>query len=118
MLRNKRELGSKYEDIASEYLRRSGYIILERNFSCRDGEIDIITKKNNLICFVEVKYRSSMKYGMPSEAVDIRKQQKIIRTANYYIIKNHLSYDNMYRFDVVSILGNRIDMIENAFGGI
>ena len=65
----KKEFGNTGEDIATEYLEKQGYIILERNFYCKQGEIDIIAKDKNEVVFVEVKSRSDVGYGLPSEAV-------------------------------------------------
>ena len=76
---NNRKLGSKWEHAAADYLKKSGYEILETNFRCRIGEIDIIAEKDGIIIFVEVKLRTSTEKGMPCEAVDIKKQKKIIK---------------------------------------
>ena len=72
----KKEFGNTGEDIATEYLEKQGYIILERNFYCKQGEIDIIAKDKNEVVFVEVKSRSDVGYGLPSEAVT---KQKIVQ---------------------------------------
>ena len=82
---NKRQIGSVYELKASDYLTKKGYQIIERNYRCRIGEIDIIAIERDCLCFIEVKYRKNEKTGDPLEAVDKRKQQKIIRTAQYYL---------------------------------
>ena len=69
---NQRQLGSLYEERATEYLKTKGYRILERNFRNRMGEIDIIAKDGAYFCFIEVKYRTSNRYGSPLEAVGYR----------------------------------------------
>lgn len=107
-------LGRFGEDEAIKYLKKHKYKILERNFSCALGEIDIIAQDGEFLVFVEVKARNSAKFGLPREAVDIFKQRKIINTALYYQkIKRKL--DSLVRFDVVEILGNEITLIQNAF---
>ena len=88
---NKRQIGSVYELKASDYLTKKGYQIIERNYRCRIGEIDIIAIERDCLCFIEVKYRKNEKTGDPLEAVDKRKQQKIIRTAQYYLL-THSKY--------------------------
>lgn len=112
---NKREIGSSYEDKAEEYLRQLGFEVLERNFRCKTGEIDIIAKEENYLVFVEVKYRRDDRLGLPQEAVDVRKQQKICRTSDYYRMKKKLGEETPVRFDVVWVLGKRTELIRNAF---
>lgn len=112
---NKRKTGEKQECLAEDYLRHQGYLILERNFRCRQGEIDLIGRQGKYLCFIEVKYRSSEKHGMPEESVNIKKQMRISKAAAYYVNKNKLSFEEPYRFDVVSILGEKIKLITNAF---
>lgn len=112
---NKRALGTSYEQYAADYLRQKGYQILAHNFRCRLGEIDLITKKENMICFVEVKYRSSDRCGDPTEAVDWQKQKRISNAASYYLYHYHLPTDTPCRFDVVAVSPDGIRLIENAF---
>ena len=81
----KKEFGNTGEDIATEYLEKQGYIILERNFYCKQGEIDIIAKDKNEVVFVEVKSRSDVGYGLPSEAVTKQKIKHLCRTARYFL---------------------------------
>jgi len=105
--------------MASAYLTECGYRVLERNFSCKAGEIDIIAIQGDTVVFIEVKSRSSVKYGQPSEAVSIPKQRKIVKTALYYMQKNKL-LDYMCRFDVIEILfdeenNQQINLIKDAF---
>lgn len=112
---NKRQLGSEFEQQAAEYLKQKGYKILEFNFRNRFGEIDIVAKEQEYLCFVEVKYRKENNCGYASEAVDYRKQQNILRVANYYLMKNKLSEWTPCRFDVVAMDGDRIELIQNAW---
>ena len=112
---NKRKLGNDYEDKACEYLESIGYIILERNFRSKKGEIDIIAKDTDTLVFCEVKYRSNTRYGLPEEAVDYRKQDKIRKTAAYYLFRNNFPVETRVRFDVIAVLGEKITHIEDAF---
>ncbi len=115
---NKRELGFRYEDNAARFLTEHGYTILEKNFRCKIGEIDLIGRADGYLCFIEVKYRSTSDHGFPSEAVDDRKRRKIVRTALSYMNYHKLSTDTPCRFDVVVILGHEYSLIKNAFDGI
>lgn len=110
--------GDYGEKLAARELIKKGYAIREKNYHTRIGEIDIIAEKDNTVVFVEVKLRKDTKYGLPCEAVDLRKQKKIIETAKDYIQKNDL-YNKNFRFDVIEILiQEKIFMrqTENAFG--
>lgn len=115
---NKREVGSEFEHRAADFLRKNGYIVLEKNFRCRFGEIDLIAKAEGYLIFIEVKYRSSTYNGFPSEAVNQRKMLRIIRTAQYYMLLHKLGQDTPCRFDVVVILKDDISIIKNAFEGL
>ena len=97
-------------------LEQMGYEILQFNYRCRLGEIDLIAKDGAYYVFCEVKYRADERKGSPLEAVDARKQQKIFRTAMYYLTEQQLE-DVPCRFDVVGIEGTKITLIKNAFGG-
>lgn len=100
---------------ASEFLQKKKYKIIELNHKNRLGEIDIIAQQKDMIVFVEVKARSTLKFGRPSEAVDIRKQQKLRSVANLYLLQHH-KMDNPCRFDVIEVIaGKEINHIENAF---
>ncbi|MFA9378973.1 MAG: YraN family protein [Lachnotalea sp.] len=112
---NKRSLGDDYEQIAIAYLKSEGYKIIEQNFRCKIGEIDIIANKDGYVRFIEVKYRSDKRKGMPEEAVNYKKQKLICKTASYYIMKHQYSMDIPCCFDVVAILDNEIKLYENAF---
>jgi len=109
--------GNWAEDLAAEFLEENGYTILERKFRCRQSEIDIIAGQNETVIFIEVKYRRSLQYGWPREAVGYRKRQSIKRAALYYI-SGHPSENTDYRFDVIELLGYpepTIEHIKNAF---
>lgn len=102
--KNNRRTGSIYEQKAGVYLERLGYRILEYNYRCRQGEIDIIAMDGEYLVFCEVKYRSDSSKGMPEEAVDIRKQRIISKCALYYM-NAHGLFHVPCRFDVIGILG-------------
>lgn len=112
---NNRQTGSRYEDMAAAFLEQQGYEILIRNYRDRHGEIDIIAKDGRYLVFVEVKYRRDSKKGYPEEAVGFYKQQHIRHTAVYYLYSHGHAEDTPCRFDVVSILGTEIRLIQDAF---
>lgn len=95
-------LGKNGEDIAVEYLLKNGYRVIERNFYCKTGEIDIIALKDEYLVFIEVKTRSSKQYGNPSEAVTKSKLEHLYKTARYYVYTRNLQ-DEFIRFDVIEI---------------
>ena len=101
--------------MAVSYLQEHGYQVLERNFRCKLGEVDVIALCGEVLVFVEVKYRASATYGHPYMAVDKKKQVRISNVASYYIY-SHRQYANYNcRFDVVSITGDEIALYKNAF---
>jgi putative endonuclease len=95
-------LGGRGEQRAAEHLVSLGYEIIERNYRCRYGEIDLIAKEGGDLVFVEVKSRRSNSFGFPSEAVDRRKQEKLIKTAQRYVVERSLGEVDS-RFDVVEV---------------
>lgn len=106
--KNNRQTGARYERIAGAYLESQGYRILQYNFRCRQGEIDIIAKDGEVLVFCEVKFRSDLSSGLPEEAVDYRKQRVISRCALYYLTAHGIS-EVQCRFDVIGILGGGED---------
>ncbi len=114
---NNRAVGAKYEMKAADYLSRNGYQILERNFRCKIGEIDLIARNEGYLCFIEVKYRAGITKGYPAEAINLNKIRKITRTAQFYLLMHKLPQDTPCRFDVVVILSDEISLIKNAFDG-
>jgi len=112
---NRRSIGTEQETKVQEYLQSQGYEIVARNFYTKHGEIDLIAKKDDYLVFIEVKYRADGRYGAPEEAVDYRKQRKIIAAAQYYMYKNRISFDTPCRFDVAGVTDEEIRITENAF---
>ncbi len=102
------------EEKAADYLRDLGYQILEQNWCSAMGEVDIIALDREALVFVEVKSRQDSGYGLPQQAVNSFKQRQIIKTALGYL-KSRGIVDKDIRFDVVSINGEDIELIENAF---
>ena len=116
----KRQIGAIGEKKAAAYLRGKGYRILERNYSCRYGEADIIAQDREYLVFVEVKLRKNASFAEAREFVDRRKQQRLISTAKYYLMDHDC--DLPVRFDVIEIYSSLdddkktcIEHIENAF---
>lgn len=114
-MENKRETGSRYELMAAAFLEQQGYEILEHNYRNRSGEVDLIARDGRYLVFVEVKYRKTIRMGYPEEAVSIYKQQHIRGAARYYLYSHGYSEAVPCRFDVVSILGEEIRVIKDAF---
>ncbi len=100
----RKEIGKWGENLACQYLQRENYKIIERNFLCNQGEIDIIAKDMNKqeLVFFEVKTRSNFKYGNPADAIDINKQKHLKMAIRYYLYKKQL--ENVpIRVDVVEV---------------
>lgn len=115
---NKRVLGDIEEILALQYLTERGYKIHMKNFRCKIGEIDLVAAHEGYLVFIEVKYRSSLKYGYPADAVDAKKQRIIYRVAQFYMQKHGISPETPVRFDVITIVGKEIKIIKNAFGAM
>ena len=111
---NNRQKGNRGEDLAASYLRDQGLAILERNYRCARGEIDLIAEREGYLVFIEAKYRKNSGAGYPEEAGDERKRQALGRAARAYLAQNGL-LEKPCRFDVVSVSGDRVRVIENAF---
>jgi putative endonuclease len=110
-------LGKKGEDIAVEYILKNKYELIERNFNCRQGEIDIIAKDKNEIVFIEVKTRTNKKYGKPIDAVTPLKIKHILNSIKYYVFINKLE-NTFIRIDVIEVYQKErktyINHIKNA----
>ena len=107
-------MGVKGEVLAEKFLKKEKYKIICKNYKTKLGEVDIVAKDKDFLCFVEVKYRKSLNFGYPREAVTYQKQKRIKLTASVYLKSKYLS--NVYtRFDVIEILADKITHIQNAF---
>ena len=123
--RYKQELGAKGEKVALDMYKIKGYRVVQRNFKCRIGEIDLICVKDKTLVFCEVKTRTRLVFGLPAEAVDEKKKQHIRRCAASYLSQgmrlNRLFKDYDMRFDVVEVIfvGEKCEVnhLENAFDG-
>lgn len=98
-----RKSGTYWEKAAENFLRKQGLKLLQRNFSSRFGEIDLIMEDEKTVVFIEVKYRKSNRHGSGADAVTFHKQGRISRTAAWYLAKNPYRAESVCRFDVVSI---------------
>ncbi|NLM51347.1 MAG: YraN family protein [Firmicutes bacterium] len=109
-------LGTHGEELAARYLQKLGFVLLERNWRCAYGEIDIIAKDGDVLVFVEVKTRRSNRFGTPTEAVHDRKQQKLRLVARHYLYEKKITAF-AYRFDVAAVDGKTgtVTLIKNAF---
>jgi putative endonuclease len=112
-------LGERGERAACVFLKEHGYEILEKNYQCKLGEIDVIARRRGRLTFIEIKTRTSTQFGVPQEAVDLRKQEKIFKLAQWYLKEKKLEKAPV-AFDVVAILWREgqtpeIRLIADAF---
>ena len=107
--------GQKAEDQAYQYLLDNGLLPKCRNYRCKLGEIDLIMCHSNTLVMIEVRYRSSNKFGSAVESITPKKQSRIITAAKYYLVCNNIN-NQAIRFDVIAISGNNhLNWIQNAF---
>ena len=111
---HKKLLGKVGEKGAEKHLKKLGYKILEKNFTTKIGEIDLIALDGETLVFIEVKTRSSENYGAPSQAVNKLKQEKYYLVATEYLKMKGL-FDKECRFDVVEVIFDQINVIKDAF---
>ena len=110
-----RALGAQAEARAAEFLQRKSYRLVDRNWTCKGGEIDLVCLDGDTLVFVEVRARSSSSHGTPLETVVDLKRRRLIRAASIYLhVKKR--EDSACRFDVVAISGDTVEHIEDAFG--
>jgi putative endonuclease len=118
MEKYKQKFGKQGEALAEEYLKRKGFVILERNYRYGHKEIDLIGKDGNTVVFIEVKAGRSRSFGAPEERVTLKKQKSMIEVALDFIQKKNIT-DCDFRFDVLAIHykqdGEIVDHIRNAF---
>lgn len=114
-MENKRELGSRKEELAAAFLSEQGAKVLDKNFYFHGGELDLVAKDGEYLCFIEVKYRKSDAFGYPEEAVTPSKQRKILKGASVYLYQKKYPADTPCRFDVISVYKEEITWIKDAF---
>jgi putative endonuclease len=107
-------LGAAGEARASEWYGQRGYEVVARNWRCRDGEIDLVLRHGITVVFAEVKTRSSAAFGVPAEAVTTSKQRRLRRLGAAWLDQSPWR-PNAVRFDVVAVMGRRVEVIEGAF---
>jgi len=118
---DKKIVGDKGEELATKYLEAKGYRVLDRNFRCKMGELDVIaySPDERVLAFVEVKTRNSVEYGLPSEFVNAKKQRCLLHTANYYLMCHKGLASLQPRMDVFEIIylkeGVFVRHLKNAF---
>ena len=119
---SRKEVGAWGEDTAARYLEDKGYKIVTRHFTHRIGEIDIVAAKGGRIIFVEVKTRTSARFGAPEDAIGWSKQEKLRRTANIYMLQHRLN-NTPYQIDSVAVMRDMLTSetairhLENVVGG-
>lgn len=111
------ELGKKGEQLAVDYLLKSNYEILERNYRFQKAEVDIIAQKDDILAIVEVKTRSTIDFGNPQDFVKPKQIKNLVKAVDEYIIENDIHLE--VRFDIIAIVKAKntfeIEHLENAF---
>jgi putative endonuclease len=118
----KQETGRLGEDLACRALKKKGYRILERNYRCRYGEIDVVARKGDYLVFVEVRSKTGTAFGTPEESVTAQKKQRLAASVMSYL-ESHVTPQENWRVDFVAVeldaggsKASRIEIIENALG--
>lgn len=117
----RKDTGDFGEQLAQHYLKKHGFRIIETNYTCRFGEIDIISTRKKVLVFTEVRTKTGDEFGTPEESITAAKQSRIRKSAIHYV-QNHKNLPEFWRIDVVAVelnqdgSVNRIDLIENAVG--
>lgn len=115
MTANRRRLGQAGEDAAARWYERSGYVVEARNWRCRDGELDLVACSATTLVVCEVKTRSTPAFGTGAEAVTVAKQARLRRLATIYLGQRSGHFAGIVRFDVASLSGLRVEVIQDAF---
>lgn len=99
---SRQQLGRWGEQLAAQHLEQQGYKILERNWRCRRGELDLVAKAGEILVFVEVKTRRGRDYGLPEEALTYHKRQKLLQLGQFYLLEHDLD-EVEWRVDLVAV---------------
>jgi putative endonuclease len=117
---DRKKIGDTGERLASSFLKKKGYRILETNYRCPRGEIDIVARQKECLVFVEVRTKTNLTFGSPEESITLTKMKHLESVANYYL-QNHDNLPNSWRLDLIALelepdgKLRRIEYIENAF---
>ena len=117
----RRETGIRGEKLARDFLKKRGYRILETNYRCPEGEIDIIARHKDFLVFIEVRTKKSLEFGSPEESITLTKKERLRATA-YHYRQTHDDLPLLWRIDFVAVeldqkdRPSRIELIENAVG--
>jgi putative endonuclease len=111
---DRRRLGADGEAVTARWYIERGYTVLDRNWRCRDGELDIVARDGDALVFCEVKTRSSDRYGTPFEAVGPAKQLRLRRLAARWLRESAPFRPEQVRFDVAGVVGRHVEVIESA----
>lgn len=111
----RQKLGTEGEKRVAQWYEDAGYFLLDRNWRCSEGEIDLVARRDRTVVFIEVKTRTSNSFGEPVEAVTTRKQGKLRKTATRWLTENGAPLHGEFRFDVASVIGDDVMIIEDAF---
>ena len=114
MVHRRQQLGAEGEALAARHYESQGYTVLDRNWRCRDGELDLVVRKGGTLVLCEVKTRTSAAFGTPAEAVTAVKQRKLRLLARTWLASSSF-HPTEIRFDVAAVLAGELDLIENAF---
>ncbi|MEY2458314.1 MAG: putative endonuclease [Acidimicrobiaceae bacterium] len=114
MTMTRRALGIAGEDAAAAWYEANGYEVVARNWQCREGELDLVVRRNRTIVFCEVKTRATDAFGSPAEAVNHLKRQRLRVLAGKWLEEYPVPMREI-RFDVVSVVGTDVEVIEGAF---